>query len=89
MRRQFSDENVLHHWHSPTLDEEAIVNPDFYEESGTPCDSDGNDMVYLHTTVEDPLFFELVGMLHALLDPSPDRRFAEELKARELLRRVH
>jgi hypothetical protein len=31
--------------------DDAVVNPDWYEENGTPVDWDGEDMVYVLTQI--------------------------------------
>lgn len=38
-------------WKSKYTDEEAYINPDWYEQNGTPMDSEGEDMEYSHTEI--------------------------------------
>lgn len=38
-------------WYSPETSEEAYITPDWYEQNGTPIDSNGNDMEYAHTEI--------------------------------------
>lgn len=47
-----SDENVRHVWKDPEMGTEFTVNPDFYEENGTPVSPEtGTDCVYVRTEV--------------------------------------
>jgi hypothetical protein len=41
-------------WSSESTDTVALVNPDYYQDNGTPTDDDGEDMIYQHTEVEIP-----------------------------------
>ena len=38
-------------WVSPTLDESEEIHPDWYQDNGTPMDSEGQDMEYLETRI--------------------------------------
>jgi hypothetical protein len=53
MWKRIEDHKVRHIWASsnPELLDDAVVNPDWYEENGTPVDWDGEDMVYVLTQI--------------------------------------
>ncbi len=46
-----SDTKIYMVWVSPTLDESAEIHPDWYQDNGTPMDSEGQDMEYLETRI--------------------------------------
>ena len=46
-----SDAKIYMVWVSPTLDERAEIHPDWYQDNGTPMDSEGQDMEYLETRI--------------------------------------
>jgi len=50
--RTVSDYNIEMYWRSEDTGEEAVVNPDWYQDNGTPIDSEGIDMVYIETRVK-------------------------------------
>jgi hypothetical protein len=65
------DDKIHHTWMSPDtspLDEEVTVSPDFYEESGTPTTSDGEDMVYAYTEI-DSFDLEIIAALRRDVHP--------------------
>jgi hypothetical protein len=49
MRKQLADNMVQMDWECPDCGEVATVNPDFYEENGTPLCECGEDMEYKGT----------------------------------------
>ena len=50
-RHIIRDSSVINVWIGE--DGEVEINPDWYEENGTPMDSEGNDMTYLRTEIEE------------------------------------
>ncbi len=52
-RVRVADDCVFHIWRSKNNSEEtAEVSPNWYEENGTPIDTDGDDMEYCYTEVD-------------------------------------
>ena len=45
------DERIECYWKSEETGEDCKINPDWYQENGTPIDSEGNDMVYQYTII--------------------------------------
>jgi hypothetical protein len=66
MKRHVSDNRVLHHWKGRGKDSKIVVRPSFYSEAGIPISRDGEDLEFVGTTIEDPLFEELLEMLKDL-----------------------
>ena len=45
------DHKIYMIWWSPTLGESAEIHPDWYQDNGTPIDSEGQYMEYLETRI--------------------------------------
>ena len=43
------DHKIYMLWSSPNNDETAEIYPDWYQDNGTPIDSEGVDMEYIET----------------------------------------
>ena len=46
-----ADSRIESYWKSEETGEDCQINPDWYQDNGTPQDSEGNDMVYQYTTI--------------------------------------
>jgi hypothetical protein len=45
------DVNICHIWATPDGKQEISVSPSWYQSNGTPCDDDGEDMIYVRTEI--------------------------------------
>jgi transcription elongation factor Elf1 len=54
MARTIDDSKVVNVWVCPDCNAEASVNPDYYQDNGTPvCGECDLDMDYSHTEIND------------------------------------
>ena len=50
---QVIPDNKIHHiWSDPDTGEEISINPDFYQDNGTPINETGDDYIYERTEIE-------------------------------------
>ena len=50
--KEIEDKNVQMTWECPVCKESCRLNPNWYEENGTPMCSEGEDMVYINTEIK-------------------------------------